>query len=76
MNPLLSMMNNNELQNVLNSGNPMNLAMSMLKQQNPKMYQKINAMMNSGMNPQEAMKQLGIDSNQFNNMVSNFSRQK
>lgn len=76
MNPLLSMMNNNMLQNVLNSGNPMNLAMSMLKQQNPRMYQQINAMMNSGMNPQEAMKQLGIDSNQFNNMISNFSRQK
>lgn len=76
MNPLLFMMNNNQLQNVLNSGNPMNMALSMLKQKNPQMYQQINSMMNSGMNPQQAMKQLGIDANQFQNMVSNFSRQK
>ena len=76
MNPLLFMMNKNKLQNVLNSGNPMDMAMSMLKQQNPQMFQHINSMMNSGMNPQQAMKQLGIDSQQFQNMISNFSRQK
>ena len=76
MNPLINQMNNNVLQNVFNSANPMSMAMGLLQQRNPQMYQQINSMMSSGMNPQQAMQRLGINPNQFNQMISNFSRQK
>ena len=76
MNPLIHQMSNNMLQNVLNSANPMNMAMSMLQQKNPQMYRQISGMMNSGMNPQQAIQQLGINPSQIQRMVSNFSRQK
>lgn len=69
-------MNNNLFGSIMNNSNPMSMAMSMLQKQNPQMFKRIENMMVSGMNPQQAMKQLGIDSNQLMNMVSNFSRQK
>lgn len=76
MNPLMNQMNNNLLQNVVNSNNPMSIAMSLLQQKNPQMFNQIENMMSSGITPQQAMQRLGIDANQFNQMVSNFSRQK
>lgn len=76
MNPLMNQMNNNLLQNVVNSNNPMSIAMSLLQQRNPQMFNQIENMMSSGITPQQAMQRLGIDTNQFNQMVSNFSRQK
>lgn len=76
MNPLMNQMNNNLLQNVVNSNNPMSMAMSLLQQRNPQMFNQIENMMSSGITPQQAMQRLGIDANQFNQMVSNFSRQK
>ncbi len=76
MNPLRNQMNNNLFGSIMNNSNPMSMAMSMLQKQNPQMFKQIESMMLSGMNPQQAMKQLGIDSNQLMNMVSNFSRQK
>lgn len=76
MNPLRNQMNNNLFGSIMNNSNPMSMAMSMLQKQNPQMFKRIENMMVSGMNPQQAMKQLGIDSNQLMNMVSNFSRQK
>lgn len=76
MNPLMNQMNNNLLQNVVNSNNPMSIAMSLLQQRNPQMFNQIENMMSSGITPQQAMQRLGIDANQFNQMVSNFSRQK
>lgn len=76
MNPLMNQMNNNLLQNVVNSNNPMSMAMSLLQQRNPQMFNQIENMMSSGITPQQAMQRLGIDTNQFNQMVSNFSRQK
>lgn len=76
MNPLMNQMNNNLLQNVVNSNNPMSMAMSLLQQRNPQMFSQIENMMSSGITPQQAMQRLGIDANQFNQMVSNFSRQK
>lgn len=76
MNPLMNQMNNNLLQNVVNSNNPMSIAMSLLQQRNPQMFSQIENMMSSGITPQQAMQRLGIDANQFNQMVSNFSRQK
>lgn len=72
----MNQMNNNLLQNVVNSNNPMSIAMSLLQQRNPQMFNQIENMMSSGITPQQAMQRLGIDTNQFNQMVSNFSRQK
>lgn len=72
----MNQMNNNLLQNVVNSNNPMSIAMSLLQQRNPQMFSQIENMMSSGITPQQAMQRLGIDANQFNQMVSNFSRQK
>ena len=76
MNPLRQQMGNNMIGNIMNSMNPMSMAMSMLQRQNPQMFKQIENMMVSGMNPQQAMQQLGIDQQQMQNMVSNFSRQK
>lgn len=76
MNPLRQQMGNNMIENIMNSMNPMSIAMSMLQRQNPQMFKRIENMMVSGMNPQQAMQQLGIDQQQMQNMVSNFSRQK
>ncbi len=76
MNPLRQQMGNNMIGNIMNSMNPMRMAMSMLQRQNPQMFKQIENMMVSGMNPQQAMQQLGIDQQQMQNMVSNFSRQK
>ena len=72
----MNQMNNNLLQNVVNSNNPMSIAMSLLQQRNPQMFNQIENMMSSGITPQQAMQRLGIDANQFNQMVSNFSRHK
>lgn len=76
MNPLRNQMGNSMIGNIMNSMNPMSMAMSMLQQRNPQMFKQIESMMLSGMNPQQAMQQLGIDSQQMQNMVTNFSRQK
>lgn len=76
MNPLRQQMGNNMIGNIMNSMNPISMAMSMLQRQNPQMFKQIENMMVSGMNPQQAMQQLGIDQQQMQNMVSNFSRQK
>lgn len=76
MNPLRQQMGNSMIGNIMNSMNPMSMAMSMLQRQNPQMFKQIENMMVSGMNPQQAMQQLGIDQQQMQNMVSNFSRQK
>ena len=76
MNPLRQQMENSMIGNIMNSMNPMSMAMSMLQRQNPQMFKQIENMMVSGMNPQQAMQQLGIDQQQMQNMVSNFSRQK
>ncbi len=54
----------------------MSMAMSMLQQKNPQAFKQIETLMASGANPQQAMKQFGIDPNQFQNMINNFSRQK
>lgn len=76
MNPLRQQMGNSMIGNIMNSMNPMSMAMSMLQRQNPQIFKQIENMMVSGMNPQQAMQQLGIDQQQMQNMVSNFSRQK
>lgn len=40
--------------------NPQNMLMNMLKQRNPQMFSQINQMMNSGVNPNDFMKQMGV----------------
>lgn len=76
MNPLFKQMTNSPIQSILGSSNPMSMAMSMLQQKNPQAFKQIETLMDSGANPQQAMKQFGIDPNQFQNMINNFSRQK
>lgn len=63
---------NNMFGTIMNSGNPVQMAMSMLQQQNPNAYNMINQMMRSGMTPQQAMSQLGITPQAINNIQSKF----
>lgn len=76
MNPLFKQMTSSPIQNILGSSNPMSMAMSMLQQKSPQAFKQIETLMASGTNPQQALKQLGIDPNQFQSMINNFSRQK
>lgn len=76
MNPLRNQMGNNMIGNIMNSMNPMQMALGMLQQRNPQLYRQINTMMQMGVNPNQAMQQLGINPQQLQSMVSNFSRQK
>lgn len=66
-NPLMNMIGgNNPLLGMLSSGgNPQQMLMNMLKQNNPQAYQQIEHMMKSGMNPQQAMQQMGISQDQI-----------
>lgn len=45
--------------------NPQNMLMNMLKQRNPQMFSQINQMMNSGVNPNDFMKQMGVTPQQM-----------
>lgn len=76
MNPLINQMGNSMIGSIMNSMNPMQMALSMLQQRNPQMFKQVESMMLNGVNPQQAMQQLGIDPQKMQNMVSNFSRQK
>lgn len=66
-NPLMNMIgNNNPLMSMLSGGgNPQQILMNMLKQNNPQAFQQIEQMMNSGMNPEQAMQQMGISQEQI-----------
>lgn len=55
-NPLFDMMNKKS-SNIF-TGNPQQILMNMLKQQNPQGYNQLQQMMNSGENPQQILKQL------------------
>lgn len=44
---------------------PQNMLMNMLKQRNPQMFSQINQMMNSGVNPNDFMKQMGVTPQQM-----------
>lgn len=55
-NPLFDMMNKNS-SNIF-TGNPQQILMNMLKQQNPQGYNQLQQMMNSGENPQQILEQL------------------
>jgi hypothetical protein len=76
MNPLINQMGSSMIGSIMNSMNPMQMALSMLQQRNPQMFKQVENMMLNGVNPQQAMQQLGIDPQKMQNMVSNFSRQK
>ena len=76
MNPLINQMGSSMIGSIMNSMNPMQMALSMLQQRNPQMFKQVESMMLNGVNPQQAMQQLGIDPQKMQNMVSNFSRQK
>lgn len=41
------------------------MLMNMLKQRNPQMFSQINQMMNSGVNPNDFMKQMGVTPQQM-----------
>ena len=45
--------------------NPQNMLMNMLKQRNPQMFSQVNQMMNSGVNPNDFMKQMGVTPQQM-----------
>lgn len=45
--------------------NPQNMLMNMLKQRNPQMFNQVNQMMNSGVNPNDFMKQMGVTPQQI-----------
>lgn len=64
-NPLMNMMGGNNPLTMLGGGNPQQIVMNMLKQKNPQAYQQIEQMMNSGMKPQDAMKQMGVTPDQL-----------
>lgn len=63
-NPLKSFMGGgtNPLGGIMN---PQNMLMNMLKQRNPQMFSQINQMMNSGVNPNDFMKQMGVTPQQM-----------
>lgn len=62
-NPLKSMMGGvNPISNMMN---PQNILMNMLKQRNPQAYNQISQMINSGVNPQQVMQQMGITQQQM-----------
>ena len=59
-NPLFDMMNGNPMQIIgqMANTNPQQLLMNMLKQQNPKGYDQLRQMMNSGQDPRQILNQL------------------
>lgn len=59
-NPLFDMMNGNPMQIIgqMANTNPQTLLMNMLRQQNPKGYDQLQQMMNSGQDPQQILNQL------------------
>lgn len=59
-NPLFNMMNGNPMQIIgqMANANPQQLLMNMLKQQNPKGYEQLQQMMNSGQDPRQILNQL------------------
>lgn len=59
-NPLFDMMNGNPMQIIgqMANTNPQQLLMNMLKQQNPKGYEQLQQMMNSGQDPRQILSQL------------------
>lgn len=59
-NPLFDMMNGNPIQIIgqMVNTNPQQLLMNMLKQQNPKGYNQLQQMMNSGQDPRQILNQL------------------
>lgn len=59
-NPLFDMMNPNPMslmQGIMN-GNPQQMLMNMLRQQNPQGYQQLQQMMQSGANPNQLLQQM------------------
>lgn len=69
-----NMINNPAIQvaNLLKTNNPQQMAMEMLRQQNPQVFGQINQMMKIGMTPQQAMQNLGIDQNAIANVRNQF----
>ena len=59
-NPLFDMMNGNPMKIIgqMANTNPQQLLMNMLKQQNPKGYEQLQQMMNSGQDPRQILNQL------------------
>lgn len=59
-NPLFDMMNGNPVQilNQMANISQQQLLMNMLRQQNPKVYQELQQMMNSGRDPQQILAEL------------------
>lgn len=59
-NPLFDMMNGNPMKIIgqIANTNPQQLLMNMLKQQNPKGYEQLQQMMNSGQDPRQILNQL------------------
>lgn len=53
------------MQTIMQSDNPQQLAMQMLKQADPEKFKMVQAMMNQGLNPQQVMNQLGINPQQI-----------
>lgn len=59
-NPLFDMMNGNPMKIIgqMANTNPQQLLMNMLKHQNPKGYEQLQQMMNSGQDPRQILNQL------------------
>ena len=59
-NPLFNMMNPNPMSLVkgMMNGNPQDMLMNMLKQQNPQGYQQLQQLMNSGQDPNKILEQM------------------
>lgn len=59
-NPLFDMMNGNPAQIIsgLANANPQQMAMNLLKQQNPQAYQQFQQLMQSGQDPQQILNQM------------------
>ena len=59
-NPLFGMRNRNPMKIIgqMANTNPQQLLMNMLKQQNPKGYEQLQQMMNSGQDPRQILNQL------------------
>lgn len=60
MNPLKDMINPNPMNMIqgLASMNPQQMAMNMLRQQNPQAFQQVQGMMQSGQDPQQILSQM------------------
>lgn len=59
-NPLFNIMNPNPMNLVkgMMNGNPQDMLMNMLKQQNPQGYQQLQQLMNSGQDPNKILEQM------------------